>query len=192
MPGVLRLPQTRLKPNPKRVREPDLTREFRQFMDESGSHVLYIRRDTNVHCSCWDPVAKQPEGTTFCSECYGTGFRIQIERHLARYMAESTPGRLANAYEQFDPGRIYSSIRSIFFKPGARVKVGDIIFRVEWNQANRRPMNLIQILEIKDVDDARQEQGIAAFYKAYCETIFINKHSVEQQLREETRIMVVD
>ena len=189
---TLRLPQANLGIDTNKIVQPELVREFDNTLNNWGHRVVYVRIDPNVHRECWDPVAHQPYGGKACMECYATGYQVQLERHLFRTFMESTPGRLASSFEQTDPGKMYTSLKSGYLKPKVRVQLDDLIIRVEWNRRTEVPMNIINILRIADFDDLREEQGVLVFYKVYCDTIHINRRTFEDQIRKETRIIVVD
>ena len=183
---------TRIGTNPAFVQEPELVREFRNIMNEWGSHVVYLRRHVHIKHQCWVTTKQQPEGLSVCPACYGTGRSISLERHLAKDWTEASPGRLVQSADHAEPGIIESPAQSLAVKPIVKPKVGDIIFRVEWNTNTLRPHNLIEAYEIARILDMREEQGILAFYKCFCNVAHINKEAVELLLRQEMRIHIVD
>lgn len=176
------------------VKGPDLVSEFKKAIFDWGEHLFYVRRDKNAHCPlCWDPVSNQPESPRQCIECYGTGHVVRVERHIGRYMSESTPGRLSQSYNQQEPGKLYTTLRSVFLKPAAQPGLDDIIIRVsQWNRAVVRPISVTQILVIKEVEDMRQEQGELAFFKTYSETLSINRDLIQDKIRKEDNVLVID
>jgi len=187
--------RSRLRADASRIRQPELVHEFEQFLDDNegiGSMVLYLRRDLDVKHECWQTTSQHSRGIKACPECYGTGYAVSIERHVARDWGEASPGRQAQSYPQTEPGRVPNPSHSFAMKPNARPKVGDFIFKVEWNEATEMVLNLIEAHEVERVEDKRQEQGVLVFYKVYCQGAGVNEREVERLLRQEQRIRIVD
>jgi len=184
--------RTRIGPDPLAVDMPELVHEFEQMIESIGSHVVYVRLDKRRKHDCWDSVRQQSAGLDLCPECYGMGFEIAMERHLARNWFPSPGGAQSQAYTQTWPGMLMDAYTVVAFKPVVRPQLGDLVFRVEWDKNTGLPLNLLEALEIRKVNDMREEQGYLVYYQCYATVSGVNRVVVEDLLRKETRIRVID
>ena len=176
-----------------KVGSPYLTPELDDFTKETGSHIIYLRRYTDMKHKCWDPIRSQPAGIKVDPICYGTGYVISLERRRVRDYGQATPGRETQSSDDASPGRIDSSFRVFIMLPDANPKVIDMIFRVSWVRPEyNRVESLIEAHEIQRVSDFRDEQGILVYYKVYCIRASINHNTIDYLIRNDQRVQIVN
>lgn len=141
--------------------------EFEGILKDFGHNVLVVRQDTKLRCSCWSE--KNQESPRDCPVCFGLGTVPVIEKHTVRSVVTSIPQTLPRALSDLTIGDMSSSAKAFFFKPDAKLTLGDLILEVDWSEAGKPIYSDGELLEINSIDVKRFEMGTPTYKKVYCE-----------------------
>jgi len=169
----------------------DLREEFENFLRQHGHYIVYIRRDTNIRCRCWDFTANAPSSDKSCPRCYGTGYKVSLERHLMRKAITGSPLGLAATLQSREPGQFLTPSFIGYFKPLLRPQAGDKVVEVTWDRNTGALVRITAMYEVSTIDDKRQDGGELVFYTLWGDRESINIPAKEAQLKIDT-VLVVD
>lgn len=148
-------------------------RDFESIIDEYGYDVLVVRKEKKLRCSCWNE--KRQEARRDCPVCFGLGWVPVIERHKVRDVDTSIPETLAQSIRDSRPGRISIFGRAYFFRNNIKLRKGDLIVDVEFDERGKPIYTGRGMFEISHIDPARFKKGQIVFNKVFCKDQPIQK-----------------
>jgi hypothetical protein len=161
--------------------------QFNDFLDQIGIWVIYTRSDPRFRCKeCFDLNTRDSPAN--CSSCFGTGFKVNLERWLV-YPSNSLNFPAPVEAPLIRPGILSDTSTFIFSRATERPVVGDRVFIVEWNESrdlivprNASPVSIVQVLRIHFVEPLIAGQVI--YYTSHCKFVTEAIHQYEQALAE--------
>lgn len=167
---------------------------FDKLVDAHHMWMIYVRRDMRYPCDCYNP--ETLESDFICTECYGTNYKVSLHKVKARKMIAGRVQRLGRAAETTQPGILGEYDAVVYLKRCVYPKQSDRILIVEWD----RPLSQVPILgkpiRLKEIyrigvakDDTEDE---VSFFTTYCENLIFDFNLMEQQLRAEPLVPVLD
>jgi hypothetical protein len=130
---------------------------FDTLLKQIGVWAVYTRSDRRFRCTeCFDRFNN--DSRPDCSTCFGTGYRVTLERWLVfptNALFRARPANVPQTPAGFDPNHPYF----IFTRAKNKPAQGDRFFIVEWNQPRdlvvpraAQPTRIVQALEVIYVD----------------------------------------
>jgi hypothetical protein len=149
----------------------DFLGEFDQLMDEIGIWAVYTRSDHRFPCTeCTD--LDNHDSAPDCGACFGTGFRVTLERWLI-YGTDALRRSQPVEVPEVKPGLLEEPTFFVFSRAKDRPVRNDSFFIVEWNLerddlASRggQPTRLIHVARVDYID--RPIAGKMIYNVAHC------------------------
>lgn len=164
--------------------------EFNDLINKHGHRVLLLRSGRERRCSCWNE--KTSEASKDCNLCFGLGYTVTVEQHLARAAITSIPETLSRAKKTYDFGSMAAPSRVFYFKRTVKPKVSDLIIDCEFDIRNMPILDNYSVYEIGTVDLLRGEGGDLSFVKTYCGLETINMEIIFRNVRKKGIDVVYD
>jgi|SRR5579875_466171 len=141
----------------------DIRKKFIETLQKWGHYVIYIRRDLRFRCPCF--IERSGEASEHCPKCFGTGYRVTIEKHLTRQHPNSVPLSLSGLDRSTPYGNIVPNANVYYFDYTVEPKSGDLIIEVDWN--GDTPMN-IKFKQLISLSEPKYgQQGRVEYYSCY-------------------------
>lgn len=144
----------------------DIRELLASFLEEYGHDIVYVRRDTRFHCSCYSDRSKEAQPN--CPKCFGTGYHVTLETYKARRQISSIPETHVGARELHGAGSVTVKGYTYYLEYKAFPKSGDLILEVEWDE--NIPKKIIEKFEISIAEELKGKNGRIEFYQVYCRT----------------------
>ncbi len=153
---------------------PPIIRAFEDLLERIGIWAVYTRSDPRFRCqACWNLDTREAKAD--CGTCFGTGFRVTLERWPVVYtqsLRRAAPGRteleLTGWANENDP--------YVITRKKDVTRVGDYFYIVEWNQPRDRitryggqPVRIVQVLRVINIDP--QIAGEVCYYINHTEIL---------------------
>lgn len=141
------------------------------LIEEIGIWVIYTRSDRRFHCTtCFNLDTR--DARSDCENCFGTGYRTQLQRWLAYYSESLVRPAPANV-QLLKPGFTETGENVIFTRARNIPTAGDRFFIVEWNTPRDRvathsgqPLRILEALRIDKVEPHIAAEVI--YHTAHC------------------------
>lgn len=139
----------------------DLRHELNLLNGEFGIHVLYIRNNKFVRCSCFNDLEKT--GDPSCKLCFGSGYFASVQKFHA--IESATSAYSTNNKIQVQPiGAIDRKDVVFYFDYTVLPKERDFILKVTWKDG--RPIDVVKVLEVSSVYEMRGTNGRVELFGA--------------------------
>jgi hypothetical protein len=143
----------------------DVRGELANVLSEYGHDVVYIRRDTRFRCTCYSERSGESSNPN-CPLCFGTAFRVSLEKVKTRRKISSVPETLIGLKNTQNTGNLSPTAFVYYFQYFTLPVEGDLILEVDWNgniPAYIREKHLVSV-----ADPKQGTGGQIEFYQVYC------------------------
>jgi hypothetical protein len=143
----------------------DIRAEVKKILENYGHYVLYLRRDLRLKCDCYQENAETADPN--CPLCFGTGYKVSIEKILARRQSSSNNSTVPNNLLNQSAGKFYNNPMIYYLPYQVNPKNGDLIIEVKW--MNQKATGIKEKHFITNVQDKRGINGSVMFFQVYCQ-----------------------
>lgn len=143
----------------------DIRKEMADFLEKYAHEVVYIRRDTRFRCECY--VERSGESSDHCPKCFGTGYKVSIEKVRTRRNIAAVPESLVGINQLQQYGKNAPKAYVYYLEYDKDPRDNDLILEVIWDTQGVpryiKEKHLISVIEAKFGYKGRTE-----FFQVYC------------------------
>lgn len=132
----------------------NMRQELDSLSNEFGIHILYIRNNKFVRCTCFDDTEKT--GDPKCKMCFGSGYFASIQK-FKTIESSTSPYSSNNKTKPLAIGAVDNKEAVYYLDYSVLPKERDFILKVTWK--DDKPIDVIRVLEIANVYEMRGDSG---------------------------------
>lgn len=143
----------------------DFRKKLKDVLDKYGHYIVYIRCDKRFRCPCF--IERSGEPHSDCPMCFGTGYKVQIEKIRTRRKISSVPESLIGVNRLQSTGTMAPKSYTYYYEHYVQPKESDLILEVLWDKEGV-PRHIKNKYLVSAVDPQLGYKGRVEFYQVYC------------------------
>jgi len=144
----------------------NLRAEFSAVLRKYGHSIIFVHQDKRFRCKCYSE--RSGEGRSDCGTCFGTTYRVSVEKRLTRRKVNTVPETLPGVKKVMPAGHSDSLAYVYYLEYDVEPKEGDLILEVEWQ--DNVPARIKEKLVVSVAEPMRLVEGRVEFYQVYVRT----------------------
>jgi hypothetical protein len=144
----------------------DLRKDMTEILNKYGHQIVYIRQDKRFRCDCYSE--RSGEARADCPKCFGTTYKVKIEKHLTRRKVSTVPETLPGVRKTSGGGMVVPTTYQYYLLYDVEPQRGDLILEVEWQ--DDIPRAIKEKLAISLPDPKQGATGRIEFWQVYVRT----------------------